>query len=285
VPNDAIVSCHGIVQIYRSESGEVHALRGIDASFEPGRLTAVVGPSGSGKSTLLRILAMTERPTAGTLTIAGVDVQTASARRIRRLRREALAVVSQRATHNLYPHLTVEEHLLLGTRRRRLVGDAGADARAASLEAVGLGHRRHARPPELSGGEQQRLAVAMAAIGQPALVLADEPTAELDPLNGAAVIDLLRASAAGGASVIVNTHDPVVAAAADRVLALHHGTLHSERLEGAGTVAVIDSVGRVQLPPDALAMFPELRATISYDAGRVILGRPEPDVEGGDRHV
>jgi putative ABC transport system ATP-binding protein len=255
------------VQIYRVDSGDVHALRGIDASFLAGSVTAVVGPSGSGKSTLLRLLSLAERPTAGALTISGTDVMTASAHTLRRLRRTSVAVVQQRPTHNLYPHLSVIEHIELGARRR---GASDRDVEAA-IESVSLTGRRRSRPGQLSGGEQQRLAVATATVGTPALVLADEPTAELDLVSGTAVIELLRQSAARGAAVVVNTHDAAVAAAADRVLALHHGTLHSERLQGETTVAVIDAVGRVQLPPALLAEFPGLRAEIRFEDGAVVL--------------
>jgi len=275
--SDVVVRCTGLVQIYRVESGEVHALRGIDAAFHAGSVTAVVGPSGSGKSTLLRLLALAERPTAGALNVAGVDAMVASTRRIRELRRRTIAMVLQRPTHNLYPHLDVDEHLRLGARRR----GTNADAVEAAIEAVGLTSRRRARPALLSGGEQQRLAVAMASIGRPAVVLADEPTAELDATNGAAVIELLRQSAAAGAAVVVNTHDPAVAAAADRVLALHHGTLHSERHGGGATVAVIDAIGRVQLPPEMLLAFPDLRAELRAEPdGSVVvrpIGRPTED--------
>ena len=276
-PNDRVAECNGLVQIYRVDSGEVHALRGIDASFLAGSVTAVMGPSGSGKSTLLRVLSLAERPTAGMLTIAGRDVMTASARTLRRLRRTSVAVVLQRPTHNLYPHLTVAEHIELGARRR---GASAAEVGRA-IESVALTGRRRSRPATLSGGEQQRLAVAMATIGGPAFVLADEPTAELDTTSGAAVIELLRASAARGAAVVVNTHDAAVAAAADRVLALHHGTLHSERLQGETTVAVIDAVGRVQLPPHLLAAFPGLRAEIRFEDGAVVL-RPTTRRKGDE---
>ncbi len=162
------------------------------------------------------------------------------------------------------------EHVLLGARQR----DADVAAVEPAIEAVRLGGRRGALPGSLSGGEQQRLAVAMATVGDPRVVLADEPTAELDPTTSIEVIGLLRASAARGAAVVVNTHDHAVADAADRVLALHHGTLHSERREGTATVAVIDSVGRVQLPAEFLNAFPELRAEIRYEDGRVILTKP-----------
>jgi ABC-type lipoprotein export system ATPase subunit len=269
-PSDVAARCRGVVQIYRAASGDVHALRGIDADFMPGSVTAIVGPSGSGKTTLMRILSLTERPTGGDVTIAGLDTQAASASEIRRLRRSVLAIVSQRATHNLYPHLTVAEHVLLGARQR----DADDAAVERAIEAVRLGGRRGALPGSLSGGEQQRLAVAMATVGEPGVVLADEPTAELDPTTSIEVIGLLRATAARGAAVVVNTHDHAVADAADRVLALHHGTLHSERREGTASVAVIDSVGRVQLPTDLLSAFPDLRADIRFEDGRVILTPP-----------
>ena len=284
MPNDpvagaeTVADCYGLVQVYRVDSGEVHALRGIDASFASGSVTAVMGPSGSGKSTLLRVLALVERPTAGSLTIAGVDAVSAPLRTLRRLRRRSIAVVLQRPTHNLFPQLTVRQHLELGAKRRA----GGLDDVDRAVEAVGLTPRRTSRPRQLSGGEQQRLAVAMATIGDPALVLADEPTAELDADSGNAVIALLRASATRGAAVVVNTHDPAVAASADRVLALHHGTLHSERYQGAATVAVIDAIGRVQLPPALLAEFPDLRAEIRFEDGAVVLRPPGRKADNGD---
>ena len=268
--NDVVASCRGLLHIYRVDSGEVHALRGIDASFHAGAVTAVVGPSGSGKSTMLRMLALAERPTAGALDIAGVDVMTASVRRIRRLRRRTVAVVLQRPTHNLYPHLSAEEHLVEAARRR-----GGGRAEVADvLDAVGLAARRRSRPASLSGGEQQRLAVAMASIGRPALILADEPTAELDAASGEAVVDLLHRCAVAGAAVVVNTHDAAVAARADRVLAMHHGTLHSERHLGGATVSVIDAVGRIQLPPELLPMFPDLRAELTAQPDGTVVMRP-----------
>jgi putative ABC transport system ATP-binding protein len=275
-PNDVVASCRGIVQIYRSESGEVHALRGIDADFESGSLTAVVGPSGSGKSSLMRILSLVERPAAGELRIAGVDPDSIPSRSVRRLRRRAFGIVAQRATHNLFPHLTVVDHIELGARHHR--ADVSDIDRA--IESVGLAHRRVARPHQLSGGEQQRVAIAMATVGTPALVFADEPTAELDPEHADQVIALLQQSARTGAAVIVNTHDHHVANGADRVLTLRHGTLHSER-DRAGTLAVIDSVGRIQLPPEALKRFPGSRAEILLEDGSVRLVTPAGDT-GGD---
>lgn len=267
--SEVAARCRGVVQIYRPASGEVHALRGIDAEFRSNELTAVVGPSGSGKSTLMRVLSLLERPTAGELMVAGFDPVTLSPRRVRLVRRRSFGLVAQRATHNLFPHLSVLDHVVLACRWRA----APASSVREAIDAVGLGHRVDAFPAQLSGGEQQRLSVAVATVGSPRVIFADEPTAELDPAHAGEIISLLRSSAALGAAVIVNTHDPAVAAAADRVLALHHGTLQTERLQST-TVAVIDSVGRVQLPPDLLTRFPDLRAEVSVDGDRVILRPP-----------
>ena len=245
-----------------------------DVSLEvgEGEFFVLLGPSGSGKSTLLRLLALEERPTAGQLTINGQNAIGAPVRTLRRLRRRSIAVVLQRPTLNLFPQLTAHEHVELAALWR---GAAKSDIDEA-LDTVGLSQRKSNRPDQLSGGEQQRLAVAMAGIGRPTVLLADEPTAELDAESAAAVIAHLRASADTGVAVVVNTHDPAVAAAADRVLALHHGTLHSERLSGRASVAVIDAVGRVQLPPDLLAVFPGNRAEITLQDGTVVL-RPVSD--------
>lgn len=265
--------CEGIVRIYPAASGEVHALRGIGARFERGVVTAVVGPSGSGKSTLLRLLALQERPTAGWLRIDGLETTTVPTRRLREVR-HGIGVVQQRPSHNLFPHLTATEQLVHAARRR----GAPHHEVAELLERTGLTARAGHRPDRLSGGEQQRLAVALAMIGGPALVLADEPTAELDVASARRVVELLRDAAVAGAGVVVNTHDPFVAQAADTVLALHHGTMLSERHRDGETLAVIDEIGRIQLPKDALAMFARRRARVVIQSDTV---RLEPVDDGG----
>ena len=274
MPTESILRCEAVVQIYRVATGEVHALRGVDADFAPASLTAVVGPSGSGKSTLMRLLAMNERPTGGRIVVAGVDVLSARPRRIRSLRRSAVALVTQRPTHNLFPHLTVREHLALMARRRSV----GLDLDVA--ERLGLADRLDHRPDRLSGGEQQRTAVAMATVGSPPIVLADEPTAELDADSATLVVAHLHQLARDGATVVVNTHDATVSSSADRVLSLHHGTMHSERHRGR-TVAIIDAVGRVQIPAELLERFPGRRVVIEpTDIGLVL--RPPTEGSGDE---
>ncbi len=276
---ECAAECEGIVRIYSAASGEVHALRGIGARFERGLVTAVVGPSGSGKSTLMRLLALQERPTAGWLRIAGVDATTASARHLRRLRHR-IGLVQQRPSHNLFPHLTATEQLVHLARRR-----GAADGQVDELlERTGLSSRAAHRPDRLSGGEQQRLAVALAMLGNPALVLADEPTAELDAASARRVVGLLREAAVAGAGVVVNTHDPMVAREADTVLALHHGTMLSERHRDSETLAVIDEIGRIQLPKDALALFAaQRRARVVVESGTVRLEPVDGRAPGGAR--
>lgn len=261
--------CEGLVRIYWSASGEVHALKGIDAAFPEGTLTAVVGPSGSGKSSLLRILAALDRPTAGQVSVAGTDLTVLSRRRMRRLRRMHIGYVFQRPSHNLVPYLTAREHIQHAASVRRIRRVDAEDV----LDRLGLAARADHRPRELSGGEQQRLAVAQAMVGDPRLVIADEPTAELDSKAGATLLDSLRQLAASGAAVVLSTHDGEAVRVADQTLFLHHGAVQAERT-GTDALAVIDAAGRVQLPPDVLVRFPERRAVLHLTEDGVVLQPP-----------
>ncbi|MBI4259754.1 MAG: ABC transporter ATP-binding protein [Actinobacteria bacterium] len=255
---EAAATCLGVVKIYWTATGEVHALKGIDADFLGGAVTGVVGPSGSGKSSLLRILAGLDRPTAGRVRTGGVEISGLGPRQLRRVRRRMLGYVFQRPADNLIPYLTAEEHLRLAARLR---GHRRAEEAPELMEALGIAHRRHHLPRQLSGGEQQRLGFAQAVIGGPALVVADEPTAELDSASGAALLETVRELARRGTAFVVATHDPAAVRIADRTLYLRHGALHAEE-EGDRQLAVIDASGRIQLPPRALRMFPDRRARI-----------------------
>jgi putative ABC transport system ATP-binding protein len=215
-------ACAGIVKDYRVGSGTVRALDGVGAEFPGGRLTVIAGPSGSGKSSLLRILACVDRPTAGSVRLADQEVASLRARQRRRLRRRLVSYVFQDPAENLLPYLTVDGHLELSARLR---GSERPGERARLLDALGLAHRRDHRPAELSGGEQQRLAFAAAVVGAPALVVADEPTAELDRASGLALLDAVRSLRELGTSFVLSSHDPMVAGAADQVLRLHDGRL------------------------------------------------------------
>jgi putative ABC transport system ATP-binding protein len=218
------LECQDVDVTYRVPTGDVLALRDVSATFEPG-FTAVAGPSGSGKSTLLRVLAALERPTTGRVYLDDEDVARASRRRRRALRRTTLAYVGSHTRGALVPGSTVDEELRLvaAVRRARSWSDV-ADER---LVAVGLGGRRDDRTVGLSGGEQQRAAVVAAEVGDPSVVLADEPTAALDSATGELLVAQLRSIAARGAMVIVATHDPVAIDGADRVVRLDEGRVVS----------------------------------------------------------
>jgi ABC-type lipoprotein export system ATPase subunit len=251
-------TCTGVVKIYWTPTGEVNALKGIDASFPAGRVTAVVGPSGSGKSSLLRLLAMIDRPTAGRVQVGDRDVSSLTPAKRRRLRRRLVGYVFQRPADNLVSYLSAAEHVALSARLRGGATKAQADE---LLEVLGLAPRAKHLPAQLSGGEQQRLALACAIVGDPPLVVADEPTAELDSRSGRVLMETIGLLKARGVGFVVSTHDPIAVEAADRTLYLRHGALEAESHEDRA-LSVIDASGRIQLPPRALRLFPDRRAVI-----------------------
>jgi len=211
------VRCRGIGVDY----GAVHALRDVDVDVLRGRLTVIAGPSGSGKSSMLRALAGLERATRGTIELDGVDVTRWRPSRRRRLRRRAMGVVLQEPSHNLLPYLTAREQLVLAARMRNATGDDVDEL----LDIVGLADRADNVPAELSGGEQQRVAFAAAAVGTPSIVLADEPTAALDAIAGERLLDAMRDLTRRGTTIVVTSHDLAVIDAADDVVRLRDGVL------------------------------------------------------------
>jgi ABC-type lipoprotein export system ATPase subunit len=208
----ASARCVDLVKTYRTPSGAVHALRGVSLTFTSAALTAVVGPSGSGKSSLLRVLTGIDRATSGEVWVDGRNFARASARGLRRLRRDVVGYVFQRPSDNFLPNLTIGEHL-------RLAGGDGLDV----LEALGVAGRIDHLPDELSGGEQQRAAFAQAVVGGSSVIVADEPTAELDSDSARLVMDGVRSLVSSGVTVVVATHDGAVRALADEVIELDHG--------------------------------------------------------------
>ena len=219
-PQPPPVACAGLVKEYVTATGTVGALKGVDAVFPAGRVTAVVGPSGSGKSSLLRILACVDRPTAGSVRVGDLDVAALGARGRRGVRRRQVGYVFQRPGDNLLPYLTAREQLDLAARLR---GGQRAGEAERLLAALGLEHRAGHRPEQLSGGEHQRLAFAAAVIGGPALVVADEPTAELDSEAGERLMVAVLGLREQGTSLVLSSHDPVVTGAVDGILRLHDG--------------------------------------------------------------
>ncbi|MBN1877143.1 MAG: ABC transporter ATP-binding protein [Anaerolineae bacterium] len=220
-----IVEAHDLVKTYLMGAVEVHALRGIDLEIESGAFISVMGPSGSGKSTLLNILGCMDRPTRGRVLLDGVDLGAIKPRRLPKIRREKVGFVFQQ--YQLLSHMTALENVMLPLRYAD-VGRRTARKRAiAVLEQVGLGDRFHHRPAELSGGQQQRVAIARALINQPAVVLADEPTGNLDTHSGDEIMALMRTLNEAGQTFIVVTHDPRVADRTDRTIHLRDGLVES----------------------------------------------------------
>jgi putative ABC transport system ATP-binding protein len=218
---ERIVRCEQVVKTYRTPSGEVRALRGVDAAFPAAALVAVAGPSGSGKSSLLRLIAGMDRPTSGRVLVSDVAIERASTASRRRLRRERVGYVFQRPSDNFLPHLTIREHL----------GRAAAPSAdvTAIVDALGIGGRVDHLPAELSGGEQQRAAFAQALVSGASVVVADEPTAELDTANADAVLEAVRALRDRGVTFVLATHDASVMRAADVLLRLDHGEVVDPR--------------------------------------------------------
>ncbi len=266
-----LLRCSHVVKLYFAATGETQALRGVECELAGGTVTAVTGPSGSGKSSLLSIMALRERPTGGELEMCGQPVAALSARRLAAVRRASVAWVAQRPADSLFPQLSVREQLVQASR----LNTVRPDEVGQLLERLQLGGRAAALVHELSGGEQQRVAVGAAVVSGRPVVVADEPTAELDDESAALVLAELVRCAEQGAAVVIATHDDRATVRAHRVLAMRHGVLSTEREHGRAAVAPIDAAGRLQLPRDALALFPDGRAVVDVEAGHVVLRPPE----------
>ncbi|TDA33455.1 MAG: hypothetical protein DSO02_02755 [Hadesarchaea archaeon] len=221
------VETKNLKKVYQLGKVKVPALRGVTVKFFRGEMTVIMGPSGSGKTTLLNLIGTFDRPTSGRIYIDGHDLTKMSERELTRLRREKIGFVFQ--FYNLIPVLTAFENVELPML---ISGKPKEERRRRTeelLELVGLSHRAHHRPDELSGGEQQRVAIARALANRPSILLADEPTGDLDTKTGKEVVEALRKAAKEeGVAVIVVTHDPVVASMADRTLKIRDGRIVGE---------------------------------------------------------
>jgi putative ABC transport system ATP-binding protein len=237
----AVVAARDITRRYGEGDTAVAALCGVSIDVHQGKLTAVMGPSGSGKSTLMHILAALDRPTSGSVWIAGTKLGELNDTEITKLRRQHIGFVFQ--FFNLLPMLTAEENVLLPLT---IAGEKPDPAwREQLLKTVGLDDRREHRPAELSGGQQQRVAIARALISKPTVVFADEPTGNLDSKTGGEILELLRQSVEEmGQTTVMVTHDPRAAAIADRILFLADGRIVRElpRSEPAEVLSAMEAL-------------------------------------------
>jgi ABC-type lipoprotein export system ATPase subunit len=260
---DSLIVCDNLVRIYQVEKIEVQALQGLDLLVEPGEIIAIIGASGSGKSTLLNVLSGLDVPTAGRARVAGWDLLDMSSADRLAYRRSVVGFVWQQTARNLLPYLSAAENVELPMA----FAGQGANARRARVDellgALGLGDKANRRPGELSGGEQQRVAIAVALANSPKVLFADEPTGELDSATGDDVFAALRSANTDlGATVVIVTHDAAVSSQVQRTVAIRDGRTASEVVRhthidehGSSSIvareyAVLDRVGRLQLPAE-----------------------------------
>ena len=295
----AMIECHELVRIFSSTGVEVQALQGLDLTVESGELTAVIGASGSGKSTLLTILSGLDIPTAGRARVAGHDLLAMGRRERLEYRRRTVGFIWQQTVRNLLPYLTAAENismaLVVAGSPRGMRGGRITEL----LELLRIGELRDRLPAELSGGQQQRVAVAVALANSPDVLLADEPTGELDDANSAMVLDAFRAiNEELGTTVLIVTHDAGVSDHVRRTVQIRDGRTSTEVLrrthtdvsgrehEVAEEFAVLDRVGRLQLPQDyitRLAMRDRVRLGLEADHVTVSPARPpEPPATDDD---
>jgi putative ABC transport system ATP-binding protein len=288
----AAVECEGLVRIFRTADVEVQALQGLDLVLDAGELVAVVGASGSGKSTMLNILSGLDVPTAGRAVVAGHDLTALRGAARVHYQRHVVGFLWQQTSRNLLPYLSAADNVALPlavTRTRATARRARVDE---LLELLGVGSCRDRRPQELSGGEQQRVALGVALANAPDVLLADEPTGELDGATSDEVFAAIRAANRElGVTVLVVTHDPLVSEQVDRTVAIRDGRTATETVRsthvdehGRETVvareyAVLDRVGRLQLPRDfvgALGLRDRVRLELEPDHVGVWPGHDGP---------
>ncbi len=226
---EPIIQIREMTKIYGEDEAAVSALAGVDVTVERGEFVAIMGPSGSGKSTLMNILGCLDRPTSGAYILDGRDVSQLSKNELAEVRNQKLGFIFQ--SFNLLPRLSALANVMLPMLYNPVedISDEESEARAiASLESVGLGTRLHHRPNQLSGGQQQRVAIARALVNRPPLILADEPTGNLDSKSSVEIMDILHKLHAGGATIVMVTHEHDIAAHAQRTICVRDGKIMND---------------------------------------------------------
>ncbi|HOJ79921.1 MAG TPA: ATP-binding cassette domain-containing protein [Clostridiales bacterium] len=293
-----MIECENLVKIYKTKDIEVVALQGLDLIVEKGELMAIIGNSGSGKSTLLNMLGGLDRPSAGKLFVDGHDLLKFNEQQLIKYKRETVGFVWQNNARNLIPYLTAQENvempmILTGKKNRR-------NRALQLLDLVGLLNRRNSKLSQLSGGEQQRVAIAIALANDPKLLLADEPTGSVDSRTASAILDVFRElNKALGVTVVIVTHDRQISRKVDRVVAIRDGRTSSEfirkrsyaeELAALGDkvfsdqsdthdeLVVLDRAGRLQIPAEymqALGLKGKNKVKVELEGDRVVVYAPK----------
>jgi ABC-type lipoprotein export system ATPase subunit len=255
-PEPDVAECREVAKVYRTRVSSVAALSGVNARFPAQTISVVAGPSGSGKSTLIRLLAGMDRPDSGEVVVADVRVDRASSRTLRRLRRQHVGFVFQRPSDNFLPHLTVGEHLTMAAR-------TGGGHRFSEPEEIadvlGFAHRLGHLPGELSGGEQARAAMAQVLVGGPSIIVADEPTANLDTTSATRLLDAMELLVSHGVTFIVSSHDAQVIRRGGHLIELEHGQVRTKRRARAEHFAAVPTPLPAAALPDRDAAAGDVR--------------------------
>jgi len=222
-PDRALIELQGIRKIYDSGENAVEALRGVNAEIRKGEFVSIIGPSGSGKSTLMHILGCLDSPTEGSYWLDGQDVAAIGGGGLAKIRNQKIGFVFQ--TFNLLPRASILKNVELPLLYAGVDSDERTERARRALELVGIGNRAKHRPAELSGGQRQRVAVARALVNNPSLILADEPTGNLDSKTGTEIIDIFETLAAKGETIVIVTHDPAIAARTHRRIRIVDGEI------------------------------------------------------------
>ena len=295
-----MILCENLVKIYKTKETEVIALQGLDLSVEKGELMAIIGNSGSGKSTLLNMIGGLDRPSAGTLLVDGADLLKFTEKDYRLYKRETVGFVWQNNARNLIPYMTALENVqvpmvLKSVKKRR-------EKALKLLDMVQLSHRCNNKLAELSGGEQQRVAIAIALANEPKILLADEPTGSVDTATAETILAIFRSiSHEMGVTVIIVTHDMNISRQVDRIVAIRDGRTSSEFLRVNAykkeysrlstyaeeelshvELAVVDGAGRIQIPReylDSLEIRHKSHVKVDLDGDRIVIVNPNDNGE------
>lgn len=294
---DTMIQAEGLVKIYKTKETEVLALQGLDLTVEEGELTALIGNSGSGKSTFLNMIGGLDRPSAGSLLVAGKNLFTMTEKELVVYKRDTVGFVWQNNARNLLPYLSAVENIMLPMHLSE--GKQKKERALMLLDMVGMSAKKNSRLNTLSGGEQQRIAIAIALANSPRLLLADEPTGSVDPKTANYIFDVFMELNRQGQTILIVTHDVALSKKVKRVVAIRDGKISSERIlkekyadrlkeaiidwrteETQEEYAIVDKAGRVQIPREILnAMeLTDNKVRLEYQDGKVIISRPVEDL-------